>query len=139
MKYQFIFLFSLLLLAACDTGEKTEISRAQELYLQGNEYYNDGNNERAIDYYSMAIQLDPDHAPAYLKRGDAKRKLRDHVGAIRDYDRCIELRPTGARAWFHRGTLKWKTGDKEGGCEDVQKAKELVYMPAEKFYRNNCE
>ncbi len=52
--------------------EKVHLARARavqpdayEAYLKGSYYYNSGDDEKSIESYHQAINLDPDYAPAY--------------------------------------------------------------------------
>ena len=48
--------------------------------------------------YDRAIGLNPEYAPAYYNRGNAKAELGRHEEAIADYDRAIGLNPESALA-----------------------------------------
>lgn len=131
-------LFFMFLLLSCQrTDEDFKLSR--ENYYEGNKYYDAGNFKEAIKYYDLSIEHNPKYDPAYLKRGDSKRKLRDIKGAIEDYNQAVKINSINSRAWYHMGTLKIIMGNKREGCEDIAEAKKLCYMPAEKYYADNCQ
>jgi len=48
--------------------------------------------QRAIDLYDQAIALNPSHAEAYYKRGNALKNLGRLDAAIASYDKAIERR-----------------------------------------------
>jgi tetratricopeptide (TPR) repeat protein len=81
----------------------------------------------AIEYYTKAIELDPNFGRAYLNRGISKSKLKDYSGAIADYTKAIEIDPNDALAYFNRGLSKYYLDDRFGACKDVRKAQELGY------------
>lgn len=140
MKIYFGFILALfLVITGCKKSGPENEAEASKLYQQGNTFYDAGNYKKAIQFYDKAVDLDDQYANAYLKRGDAKRKLRDAKGAIDDYLKTIELKPMNSKAMYHVGTLYMKMGKKDEGCSYVKKAAELCYMPAEKFYKLYCK
>lgn len=139
MKNLIIFLIIVVFTACSQQDPETARKEAKKNYELGNLEYKNGNYKAAIRQYDKAIDLDDEMFSAYLKRGDSKRKLRDSKGAIKDYERVVELNPINSRAWYHMGTLKYNMGDKREGCEDISRARQLCYMPAEKFYKEFCK
>lgn len=137
-KYLIYIIFCLFVVTSCDNEESPESAKAKDHFLLGNALYKQKEYKKAISEYNKALKLDNTNAMVYLKRGDSYRKLRKSKNAINDYTRVLRLRPTNARAWHHRGTLKIKMGQKRDGCKDVKKAKELCYVPAEKYYNETC-
>ena len=74
----------------------------------------------------MAISLDPKHANAYFKRGNARNDLGEYLDAIADYTEVININPNIAKAYLLRGTIKNNAlGDKHGSLIDLQKAAQL--------------
>ena len=57
--------------------------------------------EKAISYYSNAIDINPGSVNAYMKRA-----LMGGALAIDDYNKVIELNPDNAEAYWQRGKLK---------------------------------
>ena len=53
--------------------------------------------------FNKAIELEPDYAYAYCRRGLAKYILQDYKGAIADYNKAIDLKPFFAQAYFYKG------------------------------------
>ncbi len=64
-------------------------------------------------------------AEDFSKRGVAKEKKGDLVGAIADYSKAIELDPKDTIAYFNRGGAKQMKGDLDGAIADYSKAIEL--------------
>lgn len=60
----------------------------------------EGRLRRRHCCYTQAIEFDPGYAPAYLKRGTAKRRLRRYDDAIVDLDQAIALAPEDASEWL---------------------------------------
>lgn len=68
---------------------------------------------------------EPQTAETFSKRGEAKRRKGDLVGARADFDKAIELDPACAAGYSGRGLVKQFTGDPEGALIDYGKALEL--------------
>ena len=63
----------------------------------------EGRLDKAIEDYTKAIELNPQHANAYHNRGLAWSKKGDRDKAIEDYNKAIELNPQYADAYNNRG------------------------------------
>ena len=50
-------------------------------FNQGVEKHNAKNHQGAIDYYTKALEIDPQNADAFHNRGAAKDDLEDYQGA----------------------------------------------------------
>ena len=81
--------------------------------------------EEAIGAYDKAIELNPDYADAYRKRGTVKLALDDYEGAIEDYTQCIKLNSGSAWVYYNRGLAQAKLGYSESKKENVEKAQDL--------------
>lgn len=88
----------------------------------------------AIEYYTAALQRNPNFTFVYFKRGFAKDELGDLKGAIEDYDNAIRLNPDNAGIYNNRGYSKNKLGDYEGAIEDYDNAIRLNPEDVEFYY-----
>jgi len=61
--------------------------------------------ERALELYDRAVAIDPLHAEAYYKRGNAFNELGRWELALADYDRAISIKSDYAHAYCNRGTV----------------------------------
>ena len=59
-------------------------------FLQGYSKYKLGLHEAAIADFDLTLRLNPDHAQSYIKRGDAKIKLKHYKDAIVDFDKGLQ-------------------------------------------------
>lgn len=134
-----LLLIGFVLLLSCKEDPSPENLKAKEYFKKGNDFYKQEKFAKAISEYNRAMKYDAKNPFIFLKRGDCYRKLRKPHNAIKDYNTVLRLRPTNARAWYHRGTLKIKLGKKREGCQDVRRARGLAYVPADNFYRENCQ
>lgn len=65
-------------------GLPQQVATPQNLYMLGLQEDQRGNYRGAIDYYTRAIDLQPDFATAFLARGVTRLRLRDQAGALQD-------------------------------------------------------
>jgi tetratricopeptide (TPR) repeat protein len=75
-----------------------------------------------IDGLTKLIDLNPNDASAYHKRGRARERTGDRQKAMEDFDRAIALDPTGGRFFLSRGSAKVDGGDFQGAIEDFDRA-----------------
>lgn len=119
----FILLISLLLLAI-GSGE-------QPLYAQSsqNEYMEAGKKaldqelyEEALDYFTAAIELDPEDAFAYGYRGNTLWYLERFADAIEDFNEAVELNPDYSGAFLLRGRTYYRMEEYDRALVDLSRA-----------------
>ena len=74
-----------------------DLQTAEELKDAGNEAFKNGSNQKAIDLYTNALQLDPDQklrTVLYRNRAMAKFKAEDYEGAEDDCTKGMLMRYT---------------------------------------------
>lgn len=97
-----------------------------DYYFQVGLRNNLNNYPTAVADYSQAIELDPSHFDAYLKRGTLRYKvLKQYEEALTDFDKAIELKPDCALAYLHRGIVKCHLLRFDLALPDFNKAEEL--------------
>ena len=74
---------------------------------------------------AKAIEITPNDAGSYHRRGDAEQGKNDWDSAIADYTKAIELKPDDAGAYHRRGDAKQGKSDWDGAIADYTKAIEL--------------
>ncbi|QQP38696.1 Hsc70-interacting protein [Caligus rogercresseyi] len=62
-----------------------------------------GDWDKAISLFTEAIQLNPQSAAMFAKRGTCYLKMKRPKACIRDCNRAIELNPDNASAYKFRG------------------------------------
>ncbi len=72
-------------------------------YNRGLAYLKEGNYDRAIDDFTVVVQLTPNDDRAYYNRGNALALKNFHERAINDYSQAIELSPEKAYLYYSRG------------------------------------
>ena len=65
--------------------------RARIAFNLGNAYFVKGDFGLARQYYTLAIEIDPSHAPAFLNRGNTQLRTGELSGALADYEVYLSL------------------------------------------------
>ncbi len=81
------FIFLLLSINKLISNESIE-----ELYKLANNYYQKSKFDKAIEYYTKAIELNPEFADAYYNRGKSYEYKNNDNLAIKDFIKAIELK-----------------------------------------------
>jgi lipoprotein NlpI len=108
--------------------------------ISGNSKRNKDNWAGALADFNRALEISPNNADAYSRRGVARQIEGDFSGALSDYDKFIALKPD-ASDWerLYRQTLLWRLGRAPedfskslAGCKDGW-TKTLALFLAEKL------
>ncbi len=125
MKYKFV-IGALIALSAIHFGSYANCEDFK-YYRSLAEYYDDnGQFDKAISAYTMAIERNPTRGDVYYDRGNVHYKKGDYKKAIEDFTKAIEIEPMIApvvllvRGYTYLVRLK----DKKG-CSDLMKACDL--------------
>lgn len=105
---------------------------ARDYVLEGTEQSMRGDYERAITTLSKAIQLDPQHAEAYMNRGIAYLESGQANKALRDFAESLRLEPN-ALCYYNRAQAWLARRDLERAAADLDEAVRLVPEDAESF------
>lgn len=101
-----------------DALEVTYLNRAYS-------YKESGENQKAIDDCTKAIQIKSDYALAYIARASNYLALDNMDKALNDCERAIIYAPNNEEAYYQRGLCyKWKSSYKKA-IDDFNKAIEL--------------
>lgn len=106
-------------------SKKSSEYTGKEWYLRGVDAYFDKEWETALECFSKLIELDPDHADAYIYRGNTMLKLERHDEALADFTKAIEIKPVEAVAYYNRGITLGKLERNDEALADFTKATEL--------------
>ncbi|MBD2559319.1 MULTISPECIES: serine/threonine-protein kinase [Nostoc] len=111
------------------------VSDAQQtLYQEGVNKYEAGNYEGAVEDFNQAIELEPQNALAYNRRGDAYYRLGDYEQAQADSSQAILLNPQDANAYFDRGFAFSELGKYKEAIADYTQAIKLNSENAYAYY-----
>ncbi|MBW4556655.1 MAG: tetratricopeptide repeat protein [Trichormus sp. ATA11-4-KO1] len=92
------------------------------LYVQlGDECFNKGDYEAAINHYNQALQFNND-ADIYYKRGLAYYQLGDYEAASTDYSQAIQININDGKAYNKRGLARYQLGNFAEAIEDYTEA-----------------
>jgi len=107
---------------------------ADNYYKLGLEYYLKNEYDKAIEYLTEAIKLEPDNALYYKDRGISYDWLKEYEKAIMDHSRAIELEPDNAQYYNSRGVShNW---NKEYGKAIADHSKAIELEPDNAEYYN---
>lgn len=111
MKY-IIYLFSIFLL--CCTGD--------DYYNLGIYEAKQGNHEKAIEYFSKAIEKNPKDNNAYFNRAYSQQLLGGKESkVIADYSKSLKLNPNDNEAYMNRGIIFMEEGKIDHAISDLKK------------------
>lgn len=103
----------------------TAAQDAESLFKQGEVRFQQQNYEGAIPFFTKAIDADPGHMNAYLRRGFSYSVLKDYKKAIDDYSKIIDAHNTHVFAYISRGSARNKLGRFKSALEDFNRAIQL--------------
>lgn len=106
----------------------------QKLYQEAVNKYDAGNYEGAVEDLNQVIELDPQNAFAYNRRGDAYYRLGDYEQAQADSSQAILLNPQDANAYFDRGFAFSELGKYKEAIADYTQAIKLNSQDAYPYY-----
>jgi tetratricopeptide (TPR) repeat protein len=98
----------------------------EELYAEATRAYQAKDFGRAVPLYERVIALQPDHAEAHYKRGNALKDLGQLQPALASYDAAVEHRPDFPHAWCNRGVVQQSLGSYEAALASFDRAIELA-------------
>ncbi|KAL9328732.1 hypothetical protein ACSQ67_003735 [Phaseolus vulgaris] len=81
---------------------------AKELEKKAKEAFFDDDFSLAVDFYSEAVQLDPNDAHLFADRAQAYIKLNAFTEAVSDANKAIQLNPSLSKAYLRKGTACMK-------------------------------
>ena len=98
----------------------------EALFEKGLSSQNEGDYQKAIAYYSKAIELDPHIPYAYVNRGGAYESMGDLDLALQDLDEALAIEPMG-EAHHNRGNVHFTQGRYALAIQDYGKSLELEH------------
>lgn len=101
---------------------KSEVLSATSYYEKGNEYYEQGDYDKAIENYSMAIILNPNFLECYFNRALCYYNKKNYNKAIEDYSRAAEIDPENPMIYNNRGDAYYRKQEFDSAIADYDKA-----------------
>lgn len=108
-------------------GPSREVSeedtdKADAKRMEAMSQLSEGNIDKAIELFTEAIELNPNSALLFAKRGQAYLKLTKPNACIRDCTRALELNCDSAAAYKFRGRAYRLLGEWELAAKDLRQA-----------------
>ena len=91
-------------------------------YLEGEQFFEDGQYARALDRYDEALALAPGHYHARRARARTLMQIGRHEDALAAYDALAEARPDFAPLYANRAILHDRMGSYSRAVADYEKA-----------------
>ncbi len=106
---------------------------ARDAFFKGIIEGKSGVQQKAVEYFSEAIRIDPRFVLAYYNRGIAWQALGSEQRAIDDYTQALRLEPYLADAYGSRGTAYENLGQFERAIKDYSEAIRLAPKVAQNY------
>ena len=85
-----------------------------------------GNQEKAIEYFTKAIEDNPKYSDAYYNRAYEQQLIGGkEKQIISDYTKSLELNPNDNEAHMNRGLVFMKMGENDKAISDYKKSIEI--------------
>ncbi|MDD5340087.1 MAG: AAA family ATPase [Candidatus ainarchaeum sp.] len=107
---------------------------AKTYYQMGNDYYEKGDYDKAIENYNMAILLNPVFSEAYFNRALSYYQLKNFDKSVADYTKSMELDPQNPIIYNNRGDAFYRKQDFQSAIKDYDKAIALNPNYLKAFY-----
>ncbi len=98
---------------------------AHVFFNLGDAYSAKGNHRQAIDDYSEALRLDPEHAWAYNNRCWSFGLLRRPEEALSDCDKALTLLPNQPEILDSRALAYWLLDEHDKAREDLEHVRKI--------------
>jgi tetratricopeptide (TPR) repeat protein len=108
------------------------------LSLAGKTESENGDNLKALKYFSDNLKLHPGDPECYIDRANSYLMSKSWDWAIKDYSMSLDLNPANADAWLNMGVANLSTGRSEEACHDFMKAFSLGSKRASELISKNC-
>ncbi len=87
----------------------------------GNDYFDTGNHQKAVEYYQKALQIDPRNADVMTDMGISYRKLGRSEESVNAFKKALEVEPNHPMALFNMGiVLRDDLKDNQGALKAWQ-------------------
>ena len=100
--------------------ELTDLEDAEFFFKEGNNILMlEGKWDRAMPYFTKAIELKRNYSEAYIERGWCNLVAQNYEPALEDFSKAIEL--NNANGYYHRGRLHYSQGNFSLAIKDFNK------------------
>lgn len=98
---------------------------ANDLKDQGNQAFQAGSVQLAINFFTQAIDLDPDNHVFYSNRAAAYMKADSKSKALHDAEKCVELAPTWSKGYSRLGAAQQSLKRFDAAIDSFKKGIEI--------------
>jgi len=121
-------------LVKLDEWIRKDAENADAYYNRAWLFGEQGQLEKALDDYSMAIELNDRFADAYHNRGLIHVRLKKLDLALEDFSTAIKLDPSSADTYCNRGNVHFRLGMRDLGVNDYTQALKLNPNDADIYF-----
>ncbi|XP_036377386.1 small glutamine-rich tetratricopeptide repeat-containing protein alpha [Megalops cyprinoides] len=114
-----------------------EAAEAERLKTEGNDQMKVENFSAAVEFYSKAIEINPQNAVYYCNRAAAYSKLGNYAGAVQDCDLAIGIDPNYSKAYGRMGLALASLNKHTEAVSYYKKALDLD--PENETYKSNLK
>jgi len=119
-----------------DKGVNTNAK--QDLFKKGLNKMADEELEDAIQYFDLALRLDPNFMDAWIKRGYCFFHLGNYSQAILSYDKALAIDPTNTEAWNLKALAYYRMKNYDKAIECVDRVIDLDPNDGMAWYNKAC-
>lgn len=135
-KMSFVFgLVALLIGGAIWTLLSGDTQKATVLKTQGSEKQIRGDQQGAVEDLTRALQLNPNDAEAYYKRGNVNYDQGNFEAAIEDYTKAVRLNRNLNDVYYNRGLAYFELQDYPAAIEDYNQIIRLNPNDGDAYYK----
>jgi len=102
--------------------ESKKTSKAEEYFDKAEQLENDGDNDGAIKYYTLAIEQDRSNHEYFNARGVVYYAKEDYYASISDFLTAVRLMPDYKTGYYNMAYAKYQLDDVKNALGDVQQA-----------------
>mmetsp|Transcript_737 Transcript_737/g.1747 ORF Transcript_737/g.1747 Transcript_737/m.1747 type:complete len:404 (+) Transcript_737:287-1498(+) len=114
-----------------------EMERAAEQKLLGTRAVEEGDMERAIEHFTLALQLLPS-ALLYARRAEALLREKRPTAALQDCNEALKLNSDSAKALKTRGGVYRALGEWEKACRDLSQGLSIDFDEESSKLHQEC-
>ncbi|MDD9883814.1 MAG: FRG domain-containing protein [Gammaproteobacteria bacterium] len=115
------------------------LSSPQDNFRAGNAAMQEGEFDKAIEFYNKVLQFDSNNGEAYYNRAEAQFKSGNYKDALQDLNKAIHRIRDRAKWYRNRGITKYLLGKSKGAVKDLQYAKKLAEQSDDKELMGKIE
>lgn len=119
-----------------DREEAERIARLKSHYNLGTRSLRDGEPEKAIEEFQVALAMEPNRGSTYALLGTAYAAASQREAALEAYRKALSLEPNEAAHYNNLGTLLAEEGRLEEALEHFRRAAQIDYERAATYQFN---